>query len=99
MKRYRDWKKDIEAVKLVNELTDEESALVLYTNFSGLTKQMVEVMEFQRSGLPMGSSASGTFWTTRSSKLSMNVLPTRGARGSTLIDLQGNRWPIGWPRS
>ena len=45
VKAYRDWKKDITTLKILNKLTDEELALVLYTSFTGRTKQLVECLE------------------------------------------------------
>ena len=45
VKAYRDWKKDITTLKILNQLTDEELALVLYTSFTGCTKQLVECLE------------------------------------------------------
>ena len=39
VKAYRDWKKDITTLKILNKLIDEELALVLYTSFTGRTKQ------------------------------------------------------------
>ena len=45
VKAYRDWKKDITTLKILNMLNDEELALVLYTSFTGRTKQLVECLE------------------------------------------------------
>ena len=45
VKVYRDWEKDIATLNILNKLTDEELALVLFTNFTGRTKQLIECLE------------------------------------------------------
>ena len=59
VKTYRDWKKDIASLKILNKLSDKETALVLYTNFAGRTKQLVECLEISEI---RGSDGLARIW-------------------------------------
>ena len=83
----------------VNKLTDEELALVLYTNFSGRTKQLVEFMEVSEIRAPTASSAFGTFWMMPSSRWSTNASQQPSVRVRMPCGSQVSQWPTGSARS
>ena len=45
VRQYREWKKDLEAIKYVNKLTDQEFALILYSSVQNRTKYLLACLE------------------------------------------------------
>ena len=45
VRQYREWKKDLEAIKYVNKLTDQEFALTLYSSVQSRTKYLLACLE------------------------------------------------------
>ena len=45
VRQYREWKKDLEAIKYVNKLTDQEFALILYSSVQSRTKDLLACLE------------------------------------------------------
>ena len=45
VRKYREWKKDIETVKILNKLTNEELALTLFSQVTGRTQELLECFE------------------------------------------------------
>ena len=53
-RKYREWKKDLEAIKYVNKLKDDEFALILYSSVQNRTTDLLACLE-----LPDVRGASG----------------------------------------
>ena len=43
--RYREWRKAVEVVRSLNQLTDSELALLIYSQVSGRAKELIDVLE------------------------------------------------------
>merc|ERR1711965_746951 len=44
-KRYREWKKSLDIIQNLNQLTDQELALLIFSQVSGRAKSLIEIME------------------------------------------------------
>ena len=59
VRQHREWKKDLEAIKYVNKLTDTEFALIMYSSVQDRTRDLLACLE-----LPDVRGANGVehFW-------------------------------------
>ena len=44
-KRYREWRKSLEIIQNLNQLTDQELALLIFSQVTGRAKNLTEIME------------------------------------------------------
>ena len=44
-RQYREWKKSLEIIQVLNQLTDQELALLIFSQVKGRAKNLIEIME------------------------------------------------------
>ena len=45
VRKYKEWRRELEIVQILNRLTEEELAMLLYTQVTGRAKQLIEVLK------------------------------------------------------